>query len=127
MKFTLSFRKAPADTQLELFPMAPISVPKEASIEERFIAFHYANPHVYRNLKRLAAQLKAAGYTRASMKLLVEKLRWEYAIRTRHDEGAYVLNNDYTSRYARLLMREPGFEGMFETRGLRDGNERLAG
>lgn len=127
MKFTLSFRKVPEDSQLELFPTTQISVPKDAGIEERFIAFHYANPHVYRNLKRLAAQLKAAGCTRASMKLLVEKLRWEYAIRTRHDEGTYVLNNDYTSRYARLLMREPAFEGMFETRGLRDGNERLAG
>jgi hypothetical protein len=32
----------------------------------------------------------------------------------------FKLNNNYHSRYARLIMeREPGLDGFFETRGLR--------
>ncbi len=109
-----------ADGQMELFPFQPVTRRREASIDERFLAFHYANPHVYRNLLVLAHQLKRAGRERIGIKLLFEKLRWEYLTRTDQAMDAYAINNDFTSRYSRLLMQDPGLAGMFKTRALRD-------
>jgi len=45
-------------------------------------------------------------------------LRWERAMKTT-DQTEWKLNNNYTSRYARLIMeQEPDLEGFFVTRGL---------
>ena len=89
------------------------------SIDERFERFHEANPHVYDNLKLLALQLKRReGKRKVGMKMLFEVLRYEYRLQTRGDK--FKLNNDYTSRYSRLLMaQEPELAGFFYTRELR--------
>ena len=108
---------------MELFPFTPVKPHRNATIDERFIDFHRANPHVAKNLRTLAFQLKAAGRSRIGMKLLVEKLRWEYLVKTEHVAKEYTINNDFTSRYARLLMQEPNLAGLFETRSLRDERE----
>ena len=52
--------------------------------------------------------------------MLFEVLRWEWIIRGLPDTAEeFKLNNNYTSRYARLIMEsEPGLEGVFETRRL---------
>lgn len=71
------------------------------TIDERFAVFHRANPHVYVHLRNDALDLVRRGRTRVSMKMLFEVLRWS-ALKVRPD-GDYKLNNDYTSRYARLL------------------------
>ena len=106
--------------QMELFPFTPVRPSRNATIDERFHAFHCANPHVAQNLMYLAFQLKAAGRSRVGMKLLVEKLRWEYLVKTEHTATEYTINNDFTSRYARLLMQDHNLAGLFETRSLRD-------
>lgn len=115
--------KPEIEGQLELFPNVAVVQPKDASIEERFLSFHYANPHIYRNLRTLALAMKKSGHDKVGIKLLIEKLRWEYAIHTKHAEGEYAINNDFTSRYARLLMQDPKLVGMFQTRELRDERE----
>lgn len=107
--------------QLELFAIVEPETIAEATIEERFLAFHEANPHVYRSLVALARQMRAGGRARVSIKLLIERLRWEYAMRTTRPEGEYAINNDYTSRYARLIMASnPDLAGIFELRRLRE-------
>lgn len=92
---------------------------EELSIEERFERFHADNPHVYENLKLLALQLKRReGKRKVGMKMLFEVLRYEYRLQTRGDK--FKLNNDYTSRYARLMMKqEPELANFFYTRELR--------
>lgn len=88
-----------------------------ASIQERFDAFHKANPHVYTALRRLALAARSRGIQRYGIKGIFEQLRWQYAIQTAGDE--YRLNNVFSSRYARLLMQnEPALAGFFETRRL---------
>lgn len=88
-----------------------------ATIQERFEAFHAANPHVYSSLRRLALAARSRGVRRYGIKGLFEQLRWQYAIQTAGDD--FRLNNIYSSRYARLLMdNEPGLAGFFETRRL---------
>lgn len=89
---------------------------KHASIEERFNAFHAANPHVYAALRRLALQMRRAGHKQWSTKGAFEVLRWQYAMLTT-DASGFKLNNIYTAPYARLLMQqEPELSGFFETR-----------
>lgn len=87
------------------------------TIEELFLAFHSANPNVYAALCRLARQAVAKGRKRVGMKMLFEVVRWEVFLTTQKDE--FKLNNNYTARYARLIMeQEPDLAGVFETREL---------
>lgn len=107
------------ELQPTLFDLSPTVQPagRFESLDDRFWAFHQANPHVYRALVALARQLKQAGRRRFGIKALFERLRFEAALQTWGDE--FRLNNNYHSRYARLIMRqEPDLAGFFETREL---------
>lgn len=89
------------------------------TIEERFEAFHAANPDVYDELVRLARRAKARGHRRMGIELCFGALRWNRLMATTGESG-FKLNDHFTSRYARLLMaREPDLNGFFETRELR--------
>lgn len=113
-------RRAWGPDQLTL-PISPIHapvMPKGATIAERFGAFHQHNPHVYRAFRSLANQLRDAGVSKGSSKLIIERLRWEYTLRTAGVEK-FKISNDYTALYARLLVyREPKFLGWFQLKAL---------
>ena len=104
-----------------LFDLAPLVAPDhepEATIEERFAAFHAANPQVADALEHYAEQWLAAGHSRVGVKALVERLRWESGVQTHGD--AYRINNSLVSHYARLLIaRRPEWADAIETRTLR--------
>jgi hypothetical protein len=107
-----------SDAQLALSLEAIVEIPlaENEPVADRFRRFHEANPHVYRELVRLARALKVRGFGHAGMKSLFEQLRWQWAWRTKGQER-YKLNNNYTAHYARLIMkREPDLEGFFRTR-----------
>ena len=87
----------------------------EASIRERFEQFHAANPAVYAKLRELALRAQGRG-KRVGMKCLWEMLRYYTSVET-VSADEFKLNNDFTSRYARLLMeREPELLGYFDLR-----------
>ena len=99
-------------------------------IDRAFWEFHYKNPTIYEKLVQYARQAKAAGRVRFGVSMLWERLRWYTLVETT-DKTGLKLNNNYRSRYARLLMlRErcrpdcPGcrletcLAGLFETREL---------
>ena len=91
----------------------------QSTIDAAFEAFHDANPWVYRELCALARDLVARGHHRVGMKMLFEVLRWSYAMSTDDPSSDFKLNNNYTSRYARLIMDlEVDLDGVFETRRL---------
>jgi hypothetical protein len=93
-------------------------VSKEATIQDRFEAFEKANPHVYAALRTLALQMLGNGVRQYGIKGLFEILRWQFALQTNGEP--FRLCNDYTSRYARLLIeRNPELDGFFELRELR--------
>ena len=111
-------------TILELLgPSHPVIVepeypPKGASIDERFEVFHKANPHVYAELARLARRLTKKGHKRLGIGMLWEVLRYS-AMATQDPTGNFKLNNDYRSRYARMIMdRESDLADVFEVRKL---------
>jgi len=87
----------------------------EETIEERFLRFHEANPHVYDTIVKIALDLKVRGFRTSSINLIFERMRWLYAIKTQGEQ--YRLNNTYRAHYARMVMREHAeLEGFFKTR-----------
>ena len=85
-------------------------------LQVRFVKFDAEHPEVYKKLVELALSYHNRG-VRRGIAHLWEVLR--YTIWINHDED-FMLNNDFRSRYARLLMeREPLLRGYFETRRLR--------
>jgi len=94
-------------------------------IDQAFVRFHHANPHVYRRLVGLARQWQQAGHDRVSMKMLFEVLRFDHGLRTASLDGLK-LNNNYTSRYVRVIAaNERDLAPLFERRALAD--ERTGG
>ena len=89
----------------------------EDPLDEQFRTFHHENPRVYERLVELAREWKRAGHAKCSIDMLFHLLRWDEGIRTRGDQ--FVLNSNYTSRYARLIMaNEPDLDGLFNLREL---------
>lgn len=115
-----------SDTQLPFDPPEPPDLPpiveaqstldgEPQTNEERFEAFHAANPHVFFKLRDIARQARAKGATRFGIAAAFERLRWLY-LETHGD--TFRLNNTYRAFYARLLMeRVPDLRGFFNTRG----------
>ncbi len=103
-----------AVAQLQLNPRESV----DDRINRRFAAFHQANPNVYDELVRLSRQAKAAGRERVGLRMLFEVVRWNQLTSTTGDQ--FKLNDNYISRYARLIMdQEPDLAGLYETRELR--------
>ncbi|MFB7890284.1 hypothetical protein ACFCZ3_19760 [Cellulosimicrobium cellulans] len=120
LDYTITDERLAEDLALVTPTLAPAEngdEPYEESLDERFQRFHAANPHVYTGLRDLALPIARLG-KKTSIKMLWEVLRYQELVRTQGEE--FVLNNSFTSRYARLLMeQEPALRGLFATRELR--------
>lgn len=104
---------APGTTQLN-----PIDA-THLSIQAAFEQFHERNPWVYRHLVQLARDLHRRGRNKIGIGMLFEVLRWEYLRVTVDPDSDFKLNNNYRSRYARLIAaRNPDLVDVFETRKL---------
>ena len=103
----------PTAPAAEAQPAAPAAQPVRRDADD-FAAFNAANPHVYRDLERMALAMARAGRSRVSVKFLYEKLR-ESAV-TRGD--TYRLNNYWQPYYARLLRKNhPELRPLIRVRG----------
>lgn len=90
---------------------------QEATLQENFERFHTANPYVYEEIVKLVRRAQRAGATRVGIGMVFEVLRWRHTLRTGGDD--FKLNNNYRSRYARMIMaKEIDLDGMFEIREL---------
>lgn len=83
---------------------------------QRFEKFHVDNPLVYSMLCRLArAWLRNTGRHKLGINALVERVRWEIAMRT--NDPDFKINNNFAPYYARLIMHEQSdLDGLFELR-----------
>ena len=89
-------------------------------IDEAWLLFHFANPHIYTTLVEMVRQAKRLGWTSGGMRMFWERLRWHEFTRTQDQTSAFKLNDHYPPRYARLIMAlEPDLSGFFETRKLK--------
>lgn len=91
---------------------------EDLSLDACFARFHTNHPEVYRGLVALAREAKQAGQTRVGIGMLFEVLRWQRVV-AGDDHETFLLNNNYRSRYARLIMaNERDLDDIFATRDL---------
>ena len=82
------------------------------TVEDKFKAFHDANPHVYFLYKAFAYEAFKAGATKISSKLIVERIRWETAVKTTgtgwHVAAGkkFLIDNRFTAWYARKFIED---------------------
>lgn len=92
------------------------------SLDERFEAFHASHPWVYEALEELMTQWVEGGGGSISVKALFEQLRWSRL--DLEGDKPFRLNNNFTSRYARLLCDcHPEWADAFQLRTLRTGDD----
>lgn len=97
---------------------SPRGTDARPSIDERFRAFDREHPEVFRLFRQYAEHIRANGHDRYSADAILHRIRWHYHIE--RGERDFTINNDFSSRYARLLMEvDPSFVGFFEVRELR--------
>ena len=106
---------------LRMEPLRPLPTYLQVpTIQHQFEDFHASNPFVYEALEALAERLVRRGRQKVGIGMLFEVLRWQWAMQTDDPSSDYKLNNNYRSRYARLLMENhPEWVGLFETRELK--------
>ncbi len=88
------------------------------SIDEDFREFDRAHPEVFRLFAKYAEDIRSRGFDRYSADAILHRIRWWHHIE--RGDRDFAVNNNYSSRYARLLMdTDDRFAGFFETRVLR--------
>lgn len=103
--------------ELSLAPLVHAEPDATLTIQQRFEQFDANNSWVFTALEALAADWLSMGHKRVGVKALAEVVRWQYG---RTVGEPFKLNNDFTSRYARLLVdRHPEWADAIETRELR--------
>ncbi|WP_327375767.1 hypothetical protein OG393_18490 [Streptomyces sp. NBC_01216] len=92
------------------------------TLDERFDDFHASHPWILEALEELTTQWVDADGGRIGVKALFEQLRWS----SPHIASGepFRLNNNFTSRYARLLCaRHPEWASVFQLRSLRTSDD----
>jgi hypothetical protein len=87
------------------------------SIDSQFREFHTRNPHIFEEITKRAFALRAAGQSKIGISLIFESMRYDAAIKTLSRD--FKLNNNFRSRYSRLLLDTfPTLRGVITTRTL---------
>ena len=92
---------------------------EEETLDEKFFKYHEANPQVYSLFLGFVKKARSAGHKHYSIDAIMHQVRWHMNVETRDSEG-FKMNNNYTSRYARLLVKlQPNLDGFFRNRKLK--------
>ena len=87
--------------------------------DEKFLKFHSDNPYIFQLFVKYSREAKAAGKKHYGIWAIANRIRWHVDIETRSRDG-FKVNNNYLSRYARLIAEEyPEFKGFFRNRELK--------
>tara|TARA_B100000212_G_scaffold151870_2_gene114348 strand:+ start:3736 stop:4038 length:303 start_codon:yes stop_codon:yes gene_type:complete len=91
---------------------------KKPTLFERWGEWHRINPHVYDMFERFTFDLIRAGVEQSSAWLIVNRMRWETALKTKGEK--FRISNDYIALYARFFMiQNPEYQGFFKTKELK--------
>lgn len=89
------------------------------NLNDRFNEYHKSNPYVFDLFIRFTMEAKRRGYKRFSAKAVFERIRWHMNVETEDADG-FKINNNYTSRYVRLLEKFfPEHKDFYRKRELR--------
>ena len=93
--------------------------PSNLTQKQAWWRWHNANPHVYSLFERFALEAADSGKKNFSHWLIMNRIRWESAIKTTGDE--FKIKNDYIAYYARLFMaRHPEHDGFFRIKRMKE-------
>lgn len=107
---------ASAGGERKLTSFKPVPGHRHLIPVEQFYAFHEANPHIYWHLHAMAHKMKLLGYKTASIRFMVEKLRWDAAVQA-DAVGHYSIPSAVPPYYARALMEaDASLAGFFTTK-----------
>ncbi len=85
---------------------------------DQWWAFHRRNPGVFKSFRDNALRMKACGRKRYSAWAIINKVRWDYDLKTEGDE--FKINNNHIALYARYMIhKHPEFKGFFNLRGMK--------
>lgn len=94
------------------------------NVKQKWWGWHKENPHFYEMFERFALALISNGHSNSSAWLVVNRIRWETAMKTTGDE--YKISNDFIAYYARLFHHDhPKHEGFFRTKKLKTETQRV--
>ncbi len=83
---------------------------------ESFEGFDANNPHIYEAFKKYTLDLIKSGHNHSSAWLVVNRMRWDSAIKTVSDLD-YKIPNDFIGVYARRFHKHyPEHEGFFKVK-----------
>lgn len=95
---------------------APQSVQKHTAWPD-WLVYHRSNQQVMRSIVAELAKARDAGRSKASVKAIINYLRWNLYIDTGND---YKINDKYTGIYTHMVWHNfPEYRDMIETRELR--------
>lgn len=93
----------------------PVAKPFRRSLEDAFLAYHRANPHVLDAFVAVALAERQDGAEKLGAKAIAEMLRWRGRLATSDPGEGFRLPNAHVAFYARLAMhREPRLRGLFD-------------
>jgi len=91
----------------------------DSKLQLKFEEYHKNNPQVFDLFEKFAKKIRTIGYKNFGAKAIMERVRWEMIVSNTNNEP-FKINNNYTSRYVRLLEdKDNSFEGFFRKRQLR--------
>ena len=92
----------------------------DKTIQERFVKFHTEFPKVYDLFKAFALQLVAKGHKGLGGRMIIERIRWEFATDNSKDAAGFKINNYFIAHYVRMFINEyPELAERFETRQIK--------
>ena len=90
-------------------------------LDDAFLEYHEQNPGVYQAFKEVAFKIKSTGRKHFGAKCIMEYIRFQTMI---SGQDEFKINNNYTSRYVRLLEEKyPQFDGFFSKRSIDSGSK----
>lgn len=105
--------------QLTLWEEEAAPGPEKTKAQKRFDKFHAKHPEVYSTVLHVSQLRRAQGIRRYAIAAIFEDARHHLHMQ-RNGATFPRLNNNYKSRYARLIVeQEEGFEGFFELRKMK--------
>lgn len=90
--------------------------PRDA-VEEKFVAYHRDNPHVYALFDQYAHVAIDKGKTSYSAWNVINRLRWDIDMKAVDQSSEFMISNDYIAFYARWWMeRNLDYLDFFDTK-----------
>jgi hypothetical protein len=94
------------------------SAPATDDIKQKWWDWHKKNPHIWLEFQEQTHELIKSGVKKSSAWLVINKMRWDHAIKTSGDD--FKISNDFIAYYARMFRaKNPDHQEFFTIKPLK--------